>query len=457
MEGLIFSDVVEDFSTKIEYVLTSIFFTLLALFYPTYKGLAIIRNWEALEKVLVDQGMKFNEKGKSDVPSLDSINSALMNELTRRKNAEERVASERQNFFNMLDQLPVCFHLQANDYSIPFANKMFRERFGSPDNKKCYQVMHNRSKACDPCSTFGIFDSLKTESSPWISPDKKNYMTVATPFKDFDGTTLIMEMAIDITSEQTIKGELRQVLDEQEKRIKERTLDLERSNNLLQEFSYFAAHDLKEPLRKIMIFSDRVREDMRAVLGGADHRYLDGIHGAAERMNFLIDDLLHLSQVSAQTVIFGEVNLNDIVDEVIGDLEPSYPGSRDNVNVQSLPSIKADKTQMYQLFKNLLSNSLKYAKTEEPLKVLIEAESAGDGQCLILFKDNGIGFDDKYKSKIFKPFERLHGRNEYSGTGVGLAICKKVVELHDGELNVHSELNVGTTFTIHLPISGNSS
>jgi light-regulated signal transduction histidine kinase (bacteriophytochrome) len=264
-----------------------------------------------------------------------------------------------------------------------------------------------------------------------------------------------MEMAIDITKEQKVKDELRQALDEREEHIKERTLELSRSNNALKEFSTIAAHDLKEPLRKIMLFSDRFQDVFDVKPGSTGQKYLDGIGRSVQRMHVLIEDLLELSRVPSQDTSFMKVNLNKVLDEVIEDLEPTYPGARENISVQHLPVLEADKTQMYQLFKNLLSNSLKYAKAEEKPRVSIEVELNGDQDYQIAIKDNGIGFDEKYKGKIFQPFERLHGMSQYSGTGIGLAICKKVVESHKGALDVQSQVNVGSTFTIHLPKTHN--
>jgi signal transduction histidine kinase len=452
LEAVLFVDAAENFDEKIEFVFTTITFAVLALIYPTYIGLSIIQNWKELESTLVDQGLQL-DKGKTN---LDSIKSIFMDELLRRKKAEERIERERQKFFNMLDQLPVCFHLQASDYTVPFANKMFRDRFGDPDRGMCYQLMHDREMPCDPCTTFKSYDSFKTESSVWTSSDDKTYLTVITPFEDLDGTTLLMEMAIDITSEQRAKDELKYALDVQEELIKERTRELERSNNALQDFSSFAAHDLKEPLRKILIFSERIQSAVGTEREGTSQQYLRSMQQAAERMDTLIDDLLELSQIASQKIIFKTVDLNKVMIEVIDDLEPSFPGSRENISVQTLPKVKADKSQMYQLFKNLLSNSLKYVKTGEPAKVLLEVGLNSNQQYSISIRDNGIGFDEKHKERIFKPFERLHGRSEYSGTGIGLAICKKVVELHKGELDVESQEDVGTTFTVCFPIPKDS-
>lgn len=449
LEEFLFPEAAESFEEKMEYVLTTITFVALALIYPTYKGLSIIRNWEELKATLFKEGWQFDK----DLIGLDHIKSILTDELVRRKKAEEGIESERKKFFNMLDHLPVCFHLQAKDYSIPFANKMFRDVFGDPESLTCYQLMHERSAPCEPCNTFNIFDSIKTESNTWTSKSGKTYLSVITPFEDIDGTTLVMEMDIDITSEQKAKDELRRTLEVQEERIKERTRELEQNNNALQDFSYFAAHDLKEPLRKIMIFSERVKSVLGAELEETGHKYLLSMQRAAERMNTLIDDLLGLSQIASQKLILKPVDLNKVVSDVIDDLEPSFPGCKENIVLQTLPRVMADRSQMYQLFKNLLSNSLKYAKAEVPPKVSLEVEVNDSQQYLIAINDNGIGFDERHKERIFKPFERLHAKSEYSGTGIGLAVCKKVVELHEGELDVKSQVDMGTTFTVCFPIS----
>lgn len=170
-------------------------------------------------------------------------------------------------------------------------------------------------------------------------------------------------------------------------------------------------------------------------------------------MDNLIEDLLQLSQIVANKTAFKLVNLDNILVEVIEDLEHSFPLCRQSITSQAMPKVQADRSQMYQLFKNLLSNSLKYAKEDEPAKVLLEVAMDSDQQGLIIIRDNGIGFDEKHKERIFKPFERLHGRSQYSGTGIGLAICKKVVESHNWELDVQSQENEGSTFTIRIPKS----
>ena len=447
LEESLFPDANEGFEEKIEYVLTTILFVALALVYPIYKGLSIIRTWEGLETTLIEQGWKF-DKGKI---SPDTIKSNLTDELIRRKKAEEGIKRERQKFFNMLDQLPVCFHLQSGDYSIPFANKMFRDVFGDPGSRKCFQLMHERLTPCEPCSTFKFFESLKTESNIWTSKNGRTYLSVTTPFENLDGTNLLMEMNIDVTSEQKAKEDLKHILEEQEEHIKERTRDLEQSNTALQDFSSFAAHDLKEPLRKIMIFSERIQSVVGADMEEPVLQYLKSMQQAAERMDTLINDLLRLSQIASHKIIFKSVDLNKVVSEVIDDLEPSFPKCKEHIVLQNLPNVMADKSQMYQLFKNLLSNALKYAKAEEPPRVLLKVEQSESQQHLISIIDNGIGFDEKHKERIFKPFERLHGRSEYSGTGIGLAVCKKVVELHKGKLDVQSQVDSGTTFTVCFP------
>ncbi len=234
LEDFVFADAHEESTEKVKYILTSVIFVLIALAFPVYKGLTLINSWKELEKIFITQGLQVGGEDKQEINSLNSIKSILMDELNRRKKAEDGINSEREKFFNMLDQLPVCFHLQAADYTIPFANKMFRERFGPPERGLCYQVMHNRSKSCDPCPTFKVFDSRTTESSIWTSPGGKTYLTVVTPYEDREGSRLLMEMAVDITSEQKAKDDLKRVLEEQEGRIKERTLELERSNNSLK-------------------------------------------------------------------------------------------------------------------------------------------------------------------------------------------------------------------------------
>jgi light-regulated signal transduction histidine kinase (bacteriophytochrome) len=175
--------------------------------------------------------------------------------------------------------------------------------------------------------------------------------------------------------------------------------------------------------------------------------------GAADRMRTLISDLLTYSQVAARSMPFAATDLNGIARDVIADLETAIADAGGRVEVGELPVIDADTVQMRQLFQNLLGNALKYRKKDIPPVVKLDCSFPGGRQCTITVADNGIGFNDQYAEKIFKMFERLHARTKYEGSGIGLAICRKIVERHGGTIAATSTAGQGATFTVTLPIT----
>ena len=228
--------------------------------------------------------------------------------------------------------------------------------------------------------------------------------------------------------------------------------ELARSNAALLEFASVASHDLQEPLRKILTFGDRLGATAHTL--AADSRlHLDRMLSAAARMRTLIDDLLAYSQVATRVEPFVRTDLAKIAREVIIDLETSIADSSAEVELGQLPVLEADPLQMRQLLQNLVGNALKYRRKDIPPIVHIASSRADGGHYAITVRDNGIGFNDQYSEKIFKMFERLHGRMEYAGSGIGLAICQQIVKRHGGTIGAASQPGDGATFTVTLPVA----
>lgn len=238
--------------------------------------------------------------------------------------------------------------------------------------------------------------------------------------------------------------------------------ELARSNLELQQFASIASHDLQEPLRKIQTFGNRLKDKYASVLTEQGSDYLERMQNAAERMQTLINDLLVLSRVTTKAQPFVEVNLNQITQEVLSDLEVRIQQSGGCVTVSKLPTIDADPVQMRQLLQNLISNALKFHRQEatQVVKVYskkLESQSMPAGGYptqewfQLTVEDNGIGFDEKYLDRIFNVFQRLHSRSEYEGTGMGLAICRKIAERHNGSITGTSTLGQGAKFVVTLP------
>ena len=257
---------------------------------------------------------------------------------------------------------------------------------------------------------------------------------------------------------------------ELEDKVEERTLalqqysdELQRSNRELEEFAFVASHDLQEPLRKIRAFGDRLLKKYTAELGDSGADYIRRMHAASERMSHLIDDLLSFSRVTTQQKPFELVDLNSVMEGVIEDLEYGIEDTGASIEFGELPEIDADQSQMSQVFMNLIGNSLKFRREGVVPVIRIHSENVADEDALddegaeprdwlrLVFSDNGIGFDTQYNDRVFNLFQRLHGRDEYAGTGIGLALCRKIVERHGGTIVAESEVGVGTQFIITLP------
>jgi len=226
---------------------------------------------------------------------------------------------------------------------------------------------------------------------------------------------------------------------------------LEQSNRDLQEFAYIASHDLQEPLRKVLAFGDRLVNKYGDSLDETGKDYLKRMRDASQRMQTLINDLLSFSRVSTRAQPFARVDLNDIIADVVSNLENQIDRTQGKVEFGKLPVIEADPTQMYQLMQNLINNGLKFHHEKRSPVIQVSASNARD-KCKLTVKDNGIGFDMQYLDRIFKPFQRLHSRQEYEGSGMGLAICRRIVERHGGEITALSTPGEGSVFIITLPM-----
>ncbi|MBI3315619.1 MAG: PAS domain S-box protein, partial [Candidatus Omnitrophica bacterium] len=238
--------------------------------------------------------------------------------------------------------------------------------------------------------------------------------------------------------------------------LSETTAQLARSNaerEQLELFAYVASHDLQEPLQKMIGFGALLKKQCGALLNEKGCDYVERIQAAAFRMSRLIEDLLRFSRVVTQTETpTSTVDLNDVVREVLSDLEVRVAESAATVEVGPLPTVNVDRLQIRQLFQNLISNAIKFRKKSEPVRVKIRTEAASEnGFVEVAVEDSGIGFDESCSEKIFKPFERLHPRSEYEGSGVGLAICQRIVKRHGGEIIARSHEGQGATFIVKLP------
>ncbi len=252
--------------------------------------------------------------------------------------------------------------------------------------------------------------------------------------------TGILEINRDITKHKEV-----------EEALKAYALKLESLNEDLQEFAFVASHDLQEPLRKIRSFGETLNSKYKESLDESGRDYLHRMTAAAARMQDLLEGLLSYSRVTTRAAQFKPVDLNQAIRDAVSDLEIAVTGAEGQIEFEGLPVLEADEPQMRQLFQNLIGNALKYRQAGQKPLIKIHSRMEGDA-CLIFVEDNGIGFEEEYLERIFKPFQRLHGRSSaYSGSGMGLAICRKIVERHGGSITAMSAPGKGSTFIVSLP------
>ncbi len=357
------------------------------------------------------------------------------NELVK---AKEKTVEERNRFFQVsLDMLCIA----GTDGYFKYLNPAWEKTLGwtqeelkskpfldfiHPDDIESTLNEVAKLKTGAPTVNFSNRYQHKNGSYRWLN-------WVSTPYED-----VLYASASDVT-------ELKQI----EESLKYSMQKLEQSNKELEQFAFVASHDLKEPLRKIKNYTELLDVKYKPKLDEKAEQYIKIITSGAERMETLISDLLSLSRVSTQGKEFTKVNMNEVVENVKEILELKIKEEKAQIIVDELPVVHGDSGQLMQVFQNLVGNALKFRGKLNPV-VEIKAEDKGNNW-LFKVQDNGIGFNADYTDKIFMMFQRLHSREQFEGTGIGLAICKKIIERHGGEISAHSKPGEGTTIQLTLP------
>jgi PAS domain S-box len=520
---------------------------------------------------------------------------AAARDTTERKKAEQAAQEERKKMYDVLETLPVYVCLLTSDYHMPFANRYFRETFGEPKGRRCYEFLFNFTKPCTECETFTVHRTRAPHHWFWTGPNGRDYSIYDYPFTDTDGSFLILEMGIDITEQKKAEEAFRQAsayhrslieasldplltispegtisdvneatvrvtgitregligtdfsgyfteperaksgyekvfrdgsvtdygleirhrdghitpvlynatvyrdesghivgvfaaarditerkraeqallgaYNELDDRVKERTRELVeayrslertaeelkrkseelvRSNRELQQFAYIASHDLQEPLRGIAGFTELLERRYKGRLDEKADHYINFILDGTRQMQQVIQDLLEYSRVQTKAHEFGLIDTNQSYAQALLNLHGLITKKGARVSSDPLPEIYADGTQITQLFQNLIGNALKFQKPDVVPEIHVSARREGE-RWIFSVRDNGIGIEPRFNDRIFKIFQRLHAKGEYEGTGIGLAICKRIVERHGGEINVESTPGEGSTFYFTLP------
>lgn len=382
----------------------------------------------------------------------------LVNDVTERKEGENRLATERNLLSTVIDTLPDFVFVKDINGRLLMDNSAHRSLLGVSSiseiiGKTDFDLFPRQFADqffTDDQNVISTGESVIDVEEPIVDSEGNHRLlsTTKVPLRDLDGSIIgIVGVNRDIT--------MRKRAEEQ---LKIYNAKLKQSNRELQDFAYVASHDLQEPLRKVQAFSDRLKTKYADKLEGDGLDYLERMRSAANRMQLLIQDLLTFSRVSTKAQPFVPVDLETITREVLSDLEVKIEETGAIIEFLDLPVIDADPMQMRQLLQNLIGNALKFRQKDTTPFIGIHAirvapnGNGGSGYCQLFVKDNGIGFDEKYSDKIFAVFQRLHGRVEYEGSGVGLAICRKIAERHDGTITAQSAPGRGSTFIVTLPV-----
>lgn len=412
--------------------------------------------WQALKSGNSWQGEFHNRKKNGELywetASLSPIKNAqgqtthylaIKEDITQRKLTEEarKRAVERNDL--LVSHAPYCIHEIDLSGNLIAMNQSGLQMLGLQQEKDIIGVPYLNAVCADdlPRITQKLQDAFKGQSSvfEFASGDGKYYQSSFIPLPELSGKIgHIMGISIDMTDQKN-----------NEALLKKQAIELKSSNDELENFAYIASHDLQEPLRMVSSFLNLLNKKLDSQLDEESRQFIHYATDGANRMKILIKDLLLFSRVGANKELFSTFNMSDILQYSIQVLKDKIDDSRAVIDIQAMPLVNGNKTLFNQLFVNLLSNALKYHSAKQ---IKIDIGFTEDEMAYTFFvKDNGIGIKPEYYERIFVIFQRLHNQVSYSGTGIGLAICKKIVDIHRGKIWVQSEPDKGTVFYFTLP------
>ncbi|WP_373515461.1 PAS domain-containing protein [Persicitalea sp.] len=395
-------------------------------------------------------------------------------DITKAVLAREKIQAEKTRFQTLLETIPnIAWHTDPGG-KLTFINQRWYDYTGQSVEETFNGGWEVATHSDDlPAATEKMRHSLKTGKAYEVEYRLRRadgayrwHLARATAMRDEAGEIASWLGTItDIHEQKQTQIHLDELVAQRTRQLEVSVQELRRSNENLQQFAYVASHDLQEPLRKIQSFGDMLKKRYEAQLGdGAD--YLNRMQTAARRMSVLIDDLLTYSRITTRQEAADEVPLEKVMSSVLNNLELRIMESQASITMEPLPVVQGDASQLNQLFQNLLSNAMKFKKSNiaPVIRIVTTEVSAADvpadvrlgRQAAAYYRidiaDNGVGFEEKYLDRIFEVFQRLHGKSQYSGTGIGLAICEKVAVNHGGAITATSQLGKGTTFSVYLPV-----
>jgi len=389
----------------------------------------------------------------------------------RREADAAQIANARMLLRNVIDGSPAVIYLKDLSGRLILANKEFERVFGAATSNDASDIgmvleANAMPSARHDMEMIGSHTVVQFEASVHIPEGERQFLVSKLPLQSHEGEVVgICAVAVDITALKQAENEIRILNQSLEKRVDERTrelaevnIQLQDANTQLEAFSYTVAHDLRAPLRSMQGFADAVGEDYAETLDDTGQDYLRRISKAATRMERLIEDLLSFSRLSRMELSLGTVQLDEVLTDVLGNLRTQIAETHAKVSINSaMPAVRANRAACLHIFQNLLSNALKFSKQGMPPIVRIWADAGMPEQdpfhrVRIWVEDEGIGISEVHRERIFKPFERLHGIDEYPGSGIGLAVVDKAARRMQGRCGFDSTPGKGTRFWIELPL-----
>lgn len=428
---------------------------------------------------LINQSTRIAGLVRQRTAELSAKNDALQNEVDERHRTELALRESRQMLRTVIDNIPQfvywkdthCRYLGCNvNYARALDLEQPTDIIGLTDDELQPNNERSRQRTTDDRHVMEVNEPAYRVTETYRGADGTPHHIESNriPLLNADDHVVgILRTFEDITARKNLEQQrerLIEMLMSSNQRLATINEQVERSNRELQDFAYIASHDLQEPLRKVHAFADRLGAKYAEQLDGTAQDYISRMQNAASRMQSLIQDLLEFSRVTTKARPFEPVDLNQVAREVINDLETRIEESGARIDLGVLPTVEADATQIRQVLQNLIANALKFRRPDVGPVVEVRAEPVEEaapatpwdtnrGAYRIYVQDNGIGFEPKHAERIFGMFQRLHGHSEYEGTGVGLAICRKIVERHGGEIRAEGRPGQGATFVMTLPVT----
>jgi PAS domain S-box-containing protein len=401
----------------------------------------------------------------------DGTYQTIFRDITEKKKKEDEIAELKARFEYVLGATNTGFDIIDEDFNVQYTDPNWALKLGDYRGIKCYEYFMGRDSKCTNCGIPIAFETGRTVITEEHLEKENRYIEVHTiPFAAVENKKrIVAEFNIDITErknkeielkkeiaeKEIAHREIRQLLDTLEIKVKERTRELELSNEAMESFSYSVSHDLRAPLRHITGFSEMIKKELSESKPDQIKikNFLDKVVSSSAKMESQIDSILKFSRTSRQALVKERIDMNGIVKDAVNEVMHNHQNDIVDWKISELPNVYADRNLILSVWINLIDNALKFTKNQEKPVIEIGFKEISEGYEFYI-KDNGAGFDMEYSHKLFGVFQRLHLEKDYPGTGIGLANVRRIIDKHGGSIRAESDGNTGAVFYFSLPMEG---